>query len=164
MKEWLSLLEASYVIRILRPYYRNFGKRFTKAPKIYFTETGLVTYLLGIKSAEQIATHPLVGSIFENMVVMEAFKRRLNRGEADDLYFLRTSHGVEVDIAWENNGKLDLCEIKAGSTFHDDMAKNIRAIERLLPGEIGRKSIVYSGRKTSTADGIQAMPFDAFCF
>jgi predicted AAA+ superfamily ATPase len=164
LKEWLSLLEASYVIRILRPYYRNFGKRFIKAPKIYFTETGLVTYLLGIKSAEQIATHPLVGSIFENMVVMEAFKRRLNRGEADDLYFLRTSHGVEVDIAWENNGKLDLCEIKAGSTFHDDMAKNIRAIERLLPGEIGRKSIVYSGRKTSTADGIQAMPFDAFCF
>ena len=163
LKEWLSLLEASYVIRILRPYYRNFGKRFIKAPKIYFTETGLVTYLLGIKSAEQIATHPLVGSIFENMVVMEAFKRRLNRGEADDLYFLRTSHGVEVDIAWENNGKLDLCEIKAGSTFHDDMAKNIRAIERLLPGEIGRKSIVYSGRKTSTADGIQAMPFDNFC-
>ena len=160
VKDWLSILEASYVIRLLRPYYRNFGKRFIKAPKIYFTETGLVSNLLGIKSAEQIAAHPLVGSIFENMVVVEAFKRRLNRGEQDDLYFMRTSHGVEVDIAWENGGKLDLCEIKAGSTFHDDMAKNIRAIERLLPGEIGRKMIVYSGRETATADGIRALPFN----
>ena len=146
VKDWLSILEASYVIRLLRPYYRNFGKRFIKAPKIYFTETGLVSYLLGVKSAEQIATHPLVGSIFENMVVMDAFKRRLNRSERADLYFMRTSHGVEVDIAWENNGEIDLCEIKTGSTFHDDMANNIRAIERLLPGEIGRKMIVYSGR------------------
>ena len=163
VKDWLSILEASYVIRLLRPYYRNFGKRFIKAPKIYFTETGLVSKLLGIKSAEQIATHPLVGSIVENMVVMEAFKRRLNRGEQGDLYFMRTSHGVEVDIAWEHEGKLDLCEIKAGSTFHDDMAKNIRAIERLLPGEVGHKIIVSSGRETTTADGILAIPFHDFC-
>ena len=105
-KEWLSLLEASYVIRTLRPYYRNFGKRFIKAPKVYFTETGLVCGLLGIKSADQVATHPLVGGIFENMVVMEAFKRRLNRGEPDDLYFMRTSHGVEVDLVAESGGKL----------------------------------------------------------
>ena len=162
VKEWLSLLEASYVIRFLRPYYRNFGKRFIKAPKIYFTETGLVCNLLGIKSASQVAAHPLVGNIFENMVVMEAFKRRLNRGEMDDLYFMRTSHGVEVDLAWENGGKLDLCEIKAGATFHDDMANNIRAIKRLVPNDAGRGFVVYSGRETSTADGIQAMPFTAF--
>ncbi len=162
VKEWLSLLEASYVIRFLRPYYRNFGKRFIKAPKIYFTETGLVCNLLGIKSASQVAAHPLVGNIFENMVVMEAFKRRLNRGEMDDLYFMRTSHGVEVDLAWEDGGKLDLCEIKAGATFHDDMANNIRAIKRLVPDDAGRGFVVYSGRETSTADGIQAMPFTAF--
>ena len=162
VKEWLSLLEASYVVRLLRPYYRNFGKRFIKAPKIYFTETGLVCNLLGIKSPSQIAVHPLVGSIFENMVVMEAFKRRLNRGQMDDLYFMRTSHGVEVDLAWEENGKLDLCEIKAGATFHDDMANNIRAIKRLLPDDAGRGFVVYSGRETSTADGMQAMPFTAF--
>lgn len=162
VKEWISLLEASYVIRLLRPYYRNFGKRFIKAPKIYFTETGLVCNLLGIKSASQVATHPLVGSIFENMVVMEAFKRRLNRGAMDDLYFMRTSHGVEVDLAWEAGGKLDLCEIKAGATFHDDMANNIRTIKRLLPDDAGHGFVVYSGRETSTADGIQAMPFSAF--
>lgn len=158
-KEWLSLLEASYIIRTLRPYYRNFGKRFIKSPKIYFTETGLVCSLLGIKSAEQVATHPLVGSIFENMVVMESVKRRLNRGDADDVYFMRTSHGVEVDLVAEADGMLSLCEIKAGSTFHDDMAHNLRAMSGLIPGETGKRSVVYCGRETSTQDGIQAVSF-----
>lgn len=158
-KEWLSLLEASYIVRTLRPYYRNFGKRFIKSPKIYFTETGLVCSLLGIKSAEQVATHPLVGSIFENMVVMESVKRRLNRGDADDVYFMRTSHGVEVDLVAEADGKLSLCEIKAGSTFHDDMADSLRAIDRQIPGEVGKKSVVYCGRETSTRDGIQAISY-----
>ena len=160
VKEWLSILEASYVIRLLRPYYRNFGKRFIKAPKIYFIETGLAAYLLGIRSAEQISSHPLVGSLFENMTVMEAFKQRLNRGEEGNFYFLRTNHGVEIDLAWEKNGKLDLCEIKSAYTFHDDMANNIRSIEKLLPNETGNKFIVYSGRKTTTADGIKVLPFD----
>lgn len=158
-KEWLSLLEASYIIRTLRPYYRNFGKRFIKSPKIYFTETGLVCSLLGIKSAEQVATHPLVGSIFENMVVMESVKRRLNRGDADDVYFMRTSHGVEVDLVAEADGMLSLCEIKAGSTFHDDMANNLRAMSGLIPGETGKRTVVYCGRETSTQDGIQAVSF-----
>ena len=158
-KEWLSLLEASYIIRTLRPYYRNFGKRFIKSPKIYFTETGLVCSLLGIKSADQVATHPLVGSIFENMVVMESVKRRLNRGGADDVYFMRTSHGVEVDLVAETEGKLALCEIKAGSTFHNDMADSLRAIDRQIPGVVGKKSVVYSGRETSTRDGIQAISY-----
>lgn len=160
VKEWLSILEASYVIRLLRPYYRNFGKRFIKAPKIYFIETGLAAYLLGIRSAEQVSSHPLVGSLFENMTVMEAFKQRLNRGEEGNFYFLRTNHGVEIDLAWEMNGKLDLCEIKSAYTFHDDMANNIRSIEKLLPNETGNKFIVYSGRKTTTADGIKVLPFD----
>lgn len=161
-KEWISLLEASYIIRTLRPYYRNFGKRFIKAPKIYFIETGLACSLLGIKSAEQVASHPLVGSLFENMVVMEAYKSRFNRGESGDLYFMRTSHGTEVDLVAENCGKLDLFEIKAGATFHDDMANGLRSIERLMPNEIGQKAVIYSGRETSASDGIRAMPFHAF--
>ena len=158
-KEWISLLEASYIVRILNPYYRNFGKRFIKAPKIYFVETGLVCNLLGIKAPDQVATHPLVGSIFENMVVMEAAKSRLARGENDGLYFMRTSHGTEIDLVIENAGRLDLCEIKAGATFHDDMADNIRAITKIMPSEVGRKTVVYSGRETSTADGIEVKSF-----
>jgi hypothetical protein len=158
-KEWLALLEASYIIRTLHPYYRNFGKRFIKAPKVYFVETGLAAYLLGIKSAEQVATHPLVGSLFENMVVMDAVKQRLNHGEDDNLYFMRTSHGVEIDLVAENAGKLDLCEIKAGATFHDDMAANIRSIARLMPDEVGERRIIYSGRETFASDGIAVKSF-----
>ena len=158
-KEWISLLEASYIVRILNPYYRNFGKRFIKAPKVYFVETGLVCNLLGIKSPDQVATHPLVGSIFENMVVMEAAKSRLARGENGGLYFMRTSHGTEIDLVIESAGRLDLCEIKSGATFHDDMADGIRAMSKIMPDEIGRKTVVYSGRETSTADGIKVKSF-----
>lgn len=158
VREWLSLLEASYVIYIHRPYYRNFGKRFIKAPKIYFTEVGLVCYLLGIRSAEQVAVHPLVGSIFENMVVMDMRKQRLNRGDAGEMFFMRTSHGVEVDVVTENKGKLELTEIKAGSTFHDEMANGLRLIRALLPDEIGGCRVVYSGRVASASDGIAFAP------
>ena len=156
---WLSLLEASYIIRFLHPYYRNFGKRFVKAPKLFFVETGLVCHLLGIKSRDQIASHPLVGNLFENMVVMEAFKQRLNRGENPDFWFLRTSHGVEADLASENAGKLDIWEIKSGATFHDDMADNLRVLTRLLPGSIGRAAVVYAGRATSGSGGIPVESF-----
>lgn len=157
-KEWLSVMEASYVIRILRPYYRNFGKRFVKAPKVYFTETGLAAYLLGIRSAEQVATHPLMGNLFENMVVADILKRRLNRGEEPDMYFLRTSSGLEADVVVENAGRLDLYEIKAGSTFHADMAAGLRKIAAFMPNA-GRAALVYSGRTAGTVDGIDIVNF-----
>ena len=162
--DWLSLLEASYVVKTLRPYYRNFGKRFVKAPKVYFVETGLACHLLGIKSQDQVACHPLVGNLFENLVVMEAFKQRLNRGEEPDFWFLRTSHGVEVDLVSENAGRLDLWEVKSGATFHDDMAENLRAISRLLPDVAGRMAVVYSGRETSASGGIPVESFQTAAF
>lgn len=159
--EWLSLLEASYIVFTLRPYYRNFGKRFIKAPKIYFTETGLACHLMGIKEQGQVAGHPLVGALFENLVVAEARKRRLNRGEKPDLWFLRTSHGVEADLATERDGRLDVCEIKAGATFHDDMADGLRALVKLLPGAIGRAMVIYAGRDASGAGGIPVVSFQS---
>ena len=151
-KEWLSVMEASCVIRILRPYYRNFGKRFVKAPKIYFTETGLAAYLLGIREEAQVATHPLMGNLFENLVVMELLKARLNRGEEADMYFLRTPSGLEADVVVENRGALDLYEIKAGSTFHPDMAAGLAKLAAFLPGA-GRRTVVYSGRTLGPAAG-----------
>ena len=160
VREWLSLLEASYVIYTLRPYFKNFGKRFMKAPKIYFTDVGLLCYLLGINEPAQVATHPQVGNIFENMVVIEMLKNRLNSGKRGDLYYMRTSHGVEIDVVVENAGKLDLTEIKAGSTFHDEMADNLRSIARLLPNEIGALSVVYSGRRASASGGIPVVPYE----
>ena len=160
VREWLSLLEASYVIYTLRPYFKNFGKRFVKAPKVYFTDVGLLCYLLGINEPAQVATHPQLGNIFENMVVIEMLKNRLNSGKRGDLYYMRTSHGVEIDVVVENAGKLDLTEIKAGSTFHDEMADNLRSIARLLPNETGALSVVYSGRLASASGGIPVVPYD----
>lgn len=93
------------------------------------------------------------------MVVMELRKQNLNRGEDCELYFMRTSHGVEVDFVTERGGKLDLTEVKAGSTFHDEMADNLRSLKSLLPDEIGECREIYSGRATMGSDGIEFVPF-----
>lgn len=162
VREWLSLLEVSYVTYTVRPYFKNFGKRFIKSPKVYFTDVGMVCYLLGIKEPGQVAAHPLVGSIFENMVVVEMLKARLNRGEETGLYFMRTSHGVEIDVVSENGGKLDLTEIKSGATFHDEMADNLRTMARQLPNQVGSMSVVYAGRPASASGGIAVRPFDGW--
>jgi hypothetical protein len=158
VKEWLSVMEASYVIYVMRPYYRNFGKRFIKSPKIYFTETGLASYLFGIRSPEQVASHPLMGNLFENMAVMEILKRRLNRGDEPDMYFLRTSSGLEADIVVENGGRLDLYEIKASSTFRPGMTANLRRMAGFIP-ETGRLAVVYSGQPSGFHDGVETVNF-----
>lgn len=158
VKEWLSVLEASYVIRLLRPYYRNFGKRFVKSPKIYFTETGLAAYLLGIREPSQVSAHPLMGNLFENMVVMDVLKSRLNDGEEPDMYFMRTSNGTEADVVLENGGSLDIYEIKASSTFRPDMASNLEALSSLT-GAVGLRKVVYCGRTLDRVGGTQFVNF-----
>ena len=131
-----------------------------KAPKVYFTDVGLLCYLLGIKEYQQVATHPLMGSIFENMIVIEMLKARLNGGNDGDLYYMRTSHGVEIDIVAENAGKLDLTEVKAGETFHDEMADNLRSMARLLPNEVGNLAVIYAGKGASASGGIPVISFE----
>ena len=148
---WLNVLEASYVIYRLRPYYRNFGKRQTKAPKIYFTETGLATYLVGIRDREQLFSHPLVGSLFENMVVMEALKNRLNRGLDPDLWFYRNASGtIEMDLLIEDGGRLYPREIKSAATYSDRMSAHFDAVTALADN-IEKPLIVYAG---ATHEGI----------
>ena len=152
---WLNVLEASYIIYRLRPYYNNLGKRQTKAHKIYFIETGLVAYLLGIRESSQIFTHPLCGNIFENMVVMEALKGRLNRGEEPDIWFYRNSSGsIEVDLLFENGGRVYPREIKCSSTYSADMGKCLKDFV-LLETRSQNPLVVYSG---ATAPG-QAVNF-----
>ena len=158
VKEWLSVMEASYVIYVMRPYYRNFGKRFIKSPKVYFTETGLASYLLGIRSPEQVSSHPLMGNLFENMAVMEILKRRLNRGDEPDMYFMRTSSGLEADVVVDNGGRLDLYEIKASSTFRPDLTANLRRMAEFIP-DSGRLALVYSGRAAGVHDGVDTVNF-----
>lgn len=143
---WLSVLRASYIIFPVKPYYNNFGKRQTKTPKICFTETGLAAYLLGIRSSDQVFTHPLMGHLFENMVLAEAMKYRLNHGGSSDLYFYRHSSGsVEIDLLLENEGKLYPREIKSSSTYSQSMSVNLKSFCKFAP-MAQDPLVVYSGQ------------------
>jgi len=144
LKSWLSVLEASFIIFRLPPYYRNFGKRFVKSPKIYFTDVGLVSHLLSISSAKQIPQHPLVGGLFENMVVMEALKARLNAGLEPNLYYIRDSSGVEADLVLEEANGLKLWEIKSSMTPDMSFARNLRLLRKAIP-EVLSADVVYAG-------------------
>ncbi len=106
IRNWISMLEASFLLFRLPPYFENFGKRIIKAPKFYFTDVGFLCFLLGIRKPEQITRDPLVGGIFENLVIVECLKARYNRGELADLYFFRDSNGNEVDLLWQDGRAL----------------------------------------------------------
>ncbi len=144
IKAWLKVLEASFIIFTLKPYYKNFGKRLTKTPKVYFTETGLVAYLLGLTMPEQVARDPLMGNLFENMVVSDLLKSRLNAGRSPDMYFFRDLKGFEVDIILEEGGALQPIEIKSSSTFNVDFAKGLKTFSTIAEKVI-HPTVIYSG-------------------
>ncbi|MDR1832683.1 MAG: ATP-binding protein [Fusobacteriaceae bacterium] len=137
---WLSILEASYLIYRLPPWHSNIGKRLTKSAKIYFTDTGLACYLLGISSWEAVQTHYLVGGLFENLCVLEVVKQLVNHGHyRNNLYFYRENSTTEIDLLVDFGTKgLLPVEIKAGSRFHADYLKNFT---KFLKAYIGKKEI-----------------------
>ncbi|MEI6173976.1 MAG: ATP-binding protein [Bacteroidota bacterium] len=149
IKGWISILEAGYIIFQLYPYYKNYGKRVIKSPKIYFTDPGLVSYLLGIKSAEQLKTHYLKGALFENLVILELLKQRFNSGIPQDLWFFRDSNHNEVDVVAEHE-RLEWIEIKSSRTFSPDFLTSFRFLEK--SGDRGKddKSIIYGGDESFT--------------
>ena len=159
LREWISILEASFIIYRLPPYYNNFGKRFTKKPKIYFVEPGLVTWLLGIETAEQAMRDPLHGGIFENIVVIEALKTQLNAGRDPSLYFFRDSKGHEVDLIHERQRLLTPIEIKSSMTWNPDYAKNIHWLQRKLPDVTQPGHIIYAGTLFPQTDTYSAVNF-----
>ena len=143
--KWLNALEASFLVFRLRPWHGNLGTRQIKSPKIYFSEPGLAAWLVGIRDASQIAAHPLVGSLFENLIVAEARKSRLNRGLDPDMWFYRNAKGtVEVDLLLEADGKLHPREIKASSTYSGHFRKSLTGFAKAVPAAAPPK-IVYSG-------------------
>ncbi len=119
-REWLSVLETSYLVMRLPPYFRNFGKRLVKTPKLYFLDVGLAAWLLGIRDAETMNTHAMRGALFETWVVSELVKQRFNTGQPLDLHFWRDNVGHEVDVLFEREGRLQPVEIKSGATFVAD--------------------------------------------
>ncbi len=151
LKEWLSVLEASFIIFKLEPYFENFGKRVIKSPKIYFTDTGLLAYVLDIDSASTMSRDPLVGNIFENLIILELIKTRLNKGLAPNLYFFRDSNGREIDVLFKQGSRLTPIEIKSSATFNKIFAKNIKKFQALT--ELTTKGyVVYSGDFTPETD------------
>lgn len=152
LKEWLSVLEASYVVFRLQPYYNNFGKRFIKSPKIYFTDVGLATHLLDIDSPAQAARDPLMGGLFENMVVLEALKAQLNKGIRPSLYYIRGKNGAEIDMVVEGARQIHAVEIKSAKTPDDSFTANMDKFERAV-APLASKSVVYSGDEWPIAGG-----------
>ena len=155
---WLSVLEASFIITKLYPYFENFGKRMIKAPKIYFTDVGLVSYLLGIENAEQVSRDPLLGGLFENMVVIEAVKTRLNKGLDPNLYFFRDSNGNEVDLIFNKRTGLIPIEIKAAMTYHPKLTKGISYFQELNK-KVKSGYLIYSGSLTFESKTINVINF-----
>ncbi|MCQ2380375.1 MAG: ATP-binding protein [Victivallaceae bacterium] len=158
LEGWLSILEASYIVFRLQPYYENFGKRLTKSPKIYFHDVGLAAYLLGIETPEMAARDPLMGNLFENMVVAEAIKARFNAGKQSNLYFFRDSNGTEIDLLLASGQKLHPMEIKSSRTWHPDFDKHIRKF-RKWTDRSGKGAVIYAGEEEQSVDGISIVNF-----
>lgn len=154
VKRWLSVLEASFIIKLLRPYHRNFNKRLIKSPKLYFLDTGLISYLLGIHTASQMESHPLKGALFESFVVSELLKSRFNSGKKDNLYFFRDNVGNEVDLVVDQGVKVDQIEIKSGQTVSMDFFKGLKYFKKINP-EIEKSSVVYGGDRSHVENNIR---------
>ena len=152
LKEWLSVLEASFIIFRLQPYYNNFGKRFVKSPKIFFTDVGLAVHLLDISNPAQVSRDPLIGGLFENLVVVEALKARLNKGVRAGLYYIRGKSGSEIDLVAENARRMHGIEIKSSKTPDDSFAENMnKFVKSVAPLE--SRSVVYSGEDWPMSGG-----------
>lgn len=142
--QWLSILKTSYIAFELPPFFANINKRLTKSAKIYLYDTGLLCYLLGISSPEQLSLHPLRGAIFENMVVAEMMKRAYNCGEQPHLYFYREKSGVEIDIVQESGIDVNMYEIKASRTYRPEFKANMETVAKSLP-RVGSRTVIYDG-------------------
>jgi len=147
-KSWISVLETSFIIFLLRPHYKNFNKRLIKMPKLYFYDPGLVCSLLGIDTKKQLLTHSLKGNIFESFILSEVLKNRYNKGSDSDIYFWRDKTGHEIDCIIEKSNKLIPVEIKSGKTLTKDQLKNLIYWNKLSKGNPKNSYIVYGGDLT----------------
>jgi predicted AAA+ superfamily ATPase len=160
IRNWLSVLKASYVVFELAPFFANVQKRLIKAPKIYFTDVGLAAFLLGIHTSEQAARDPLRGNLYENLIIIDILKGALNCGIRPDVYFFRDSHGNEVDLLIREHGALMPVEIKSAATFSIDFVKQLERFQTLgvkgvLPG-----AVLCNSERTFTLRGISVLnPF-----
>ena len=157
-KAWLSILESSFIIQLLQPYYENFNKRIVKSPKLYFTDTGLLCHLLDIENAKQIQTHYLKGAIFENFIFSELIKQYANKGKSAPVYYWRDKTGNEIDFLLPQIDKHILIEVKAGKTIHSDFYKGIKYYQNTIIKKVKTKSfLIYNGDNNISNEGIETI-------
>jgi predicted AAA+ superfamily ATPase len=142
---WIDLLQTSYIVHLLPPWFTNTSKRLVKSPKLYFYDVGLACWLLGLRTADHVVRDPLWGSLFENFIIMEAMKDRLNTGESSEMYFYRDSEGNEVDLLLPVGGKMHAIEIKAGATIAKDYFKGLKTFSAHHPVAFESGCVVFGG-------------------
>lgn len=163
VKRWFSILETSFIAFRLQPYFRNYNKRLTKTPKVYFYDTGLVCALLGIRTQEQLDGHFLKGALFENFIIVETIKQYLHRGIRPQCYYWRDNGGHEIDLLLEEGGKIIPIEIKSGRTIQHDFFKNMDYFNRVSANPPSMGHIIYGGdsfqpRTNGVVAGWKQMP------
>ena len=159
IERWITLLEASYLVVRVQPYRTNIRKRLIRSPKLYFLDTGLVCYLLGIHSPDQLVTHPLRGAIFENWVAAELVKQAANQGLRPELYFWRTYDGQEIDFLRHLDGVIEFLECKSGQTVQPRFLASMNRVVTLFAGVNIRQRLVYGGEERMDLRGVQITPW-----
>ncbi len=144
-KSWLSILESSYIIFLLQPYFENFNKRIVKSPKLYFYDTGLVSFLLGFRSSEDLDNQSLIGSLFENLIIADMFKRNYHQYQLKDYWFWRDSNGHEIDLLIKRRGRFDIFEIKSTQTVLPQLTKGLEYFNKISDGLVKSKTLIYGG-------------------
>ena len=157
VRRWLSILEASFVIYLLRPHHRNFNKRLVKSPKLYFLDTGLLCYLLRVQNAADLISHAARGPIFETWVVSEALKNFYNRGAEPDIHFWRDSAGHEIDLLIDQGANQIPIEVKSGQTIAGDFFTGIDYWRNLARQPASGAALVYGGDASYKRRGVSVL-------
>lgn len=158
-KNWIDLLQTSYILFLLRPHHRNFGKRLVKAPKLYFCDTGLAAALMNIQGIPHMAIHPARPALFETLIVVEHLKQRYNAGLPSNLFFWRDNVGHEVDLLLDEGETLRPIEIKSGQTICSEHFDGLRTWQRYAGEEAGKPALIYAGPEAYLRSGIAVVPW-----
>jgi hypothetical protein len=144
---------------LLQPYYKNYGKRLIKSPKLYFLDTGLASYLLGIQNEQQMQTHPLRGSLFESFIISEVLKKRFNSAITDNLYYFRDHKGFEIDLIIYKGDSVDAVEIKSGATINTDFFTNLEYFKK-LGSSLDKAYLIYGGNTRRIQNSVEIFPWN----